>query len=82
MATVTQFDDLREIVDRSCEAVSKGDSPDAVAAYLWSNISAQAVRRQVQRLRVAGDASPSVSSGEHLYAAADRLSETLEELDS
>jgi len=34
------LDDLREIVARCCEACSKGDNPESLAAYLWSNISA------------------------------------------
>ena len=34
-----EFDDLREIVDRCCDACSKGDNPESIAAYLWSNIA-------------------------------------------
>ena len=33
-----ELDDLRAVIDRACEAVSKGDSPDSVAAYIWSNV--------------------------------------------
>lgn len=32
-------DDLRGVIDHACEAVSKGDSPGSVAAYIWSNVS-------------------------------------------
>lgn len=33
-----EFGDLRKVIDRACLAVSKGDSPEAVAAYIWSNV--------------------------------------------
>lgn len=35
---VQDRDDLREVIDRACEATHKGDSPDAIAAYIWSHV--------------------------------------------
>lgn len=35
---VERLDDLRGVIDRACKAVSKGDSPEAIAAYIWSNV--------------------------------------------
>lgn len=35
------FDDLRAVIDRACEAVAKGDSPEAISAYIWSNVAPQ-----------------------------------------
>jgi hypothetical protein len=37
---VERLDDLRGVIDRACEAVSKGDSPESIAAYIWSNVPA------------------------------------------
>lgn len=31
---MAELDDLRGIVERCCEAVSKGDNPESIAAYL------------------------------------------------
>lgn len=50
------LDDLRGVIDRACEAVSKGDAPDAIAAYIWSNVqahlpSSQPPAGEVKRLR-------------------------------
>jgi hypothetical protein len=49
-----QLDELRPIVDRCCEAVSKGDNPESIAAYLWSNISAHLVEAERRVSEVEG----------------------------
>lgn len=50
-----QLDDLRGVIDRACEAVSKGDYSGSIAAYIWSiHLEAErdrGVEQEQQRVR-------------------------------
>jgi hypothetical protein len=64
-----KLDDLREVIERGCAAVNKGDAPDAIAAYLWSHVGPR-LAEQEHRADQAEQQAASMRGGLDRFASA------------